>query len=189
MKSIIAVTGMAGAGKGIATDVARSFGYPVFVCGDVVREEARRRGIPETPENLGAVMLSIRREDGPSVVAERLISGIAESSSQLVVVEGMRSFEEVNELRRSFGNITIVAIHASPSTRFERIAERGRPDDPKSWSEFEERDMRELDVGIGKVIALADEMIVNEGNVDELEMSFRRVLEEISHVESDFNVC
>ncbi|MFH0848152.1 MAG: AAA family ATPase [archaeon] len=189
MKNIIAVTGMAGAGKGITTDVAQSFGYPVFVCGDVVREEARKRGIPETPENLGAVMLRIRREDGPPVVAKRLISRIIESSSQLVVVEGVRSLEEVNELRRSFGNITVVSIHASPSTRFERITERGRPDDPKSWSEFEERDMRELEVGIGKVIALADEMIVNEGNVDELEVRYRRVLEEILHVESDFNMC
>ena len=49
--------------------------------------------------------------------------------------------------------------------------------------------MRELEVGIGKIIAFADEMIANEGTVDELEVRFRRVLEEILHVESDFNMC
>ncbi len=180
---IISITGMAGAGKGITADVAKSLGYPVFVCGDVIREEARRRGLPDTPENLGKTMLEIRKEEGSAVVAKRLIPKIGGGACQLAVVEGVRSLEEIHELRRNFGDITILAIHASPSTRFERIRQRGRHDDPQSWDEFRERDLRELEVGIGKVIALADEMIVNESTVDELEMKARKVLEVISHVE------
>ena len=56
----------------------------------------------------------------------------------------------------------IVAVHASPRTRFSRLSTRGRRDDPKSWEEFVARDMKELGFGIGDVIALADVMVVNE---------------------------
>ncbi|RLE50386.1 MAG: dephospho-CoA kinase, partial [Candidatus Methanomethylicota archaeon] len=38
---------------------------------------------------------------------------------------------------------------------------------PKNWMEFHERDFRELKVGIGNVIALADYMIVNEVSIGE----------------------
>ncbi|MDW8045505.1 MAG: hypothetical protein RMJ31_07035, partial [Nitrososphaerota archaeon] len=33
--------------------------------------------------------------------------------------------------------------------------------DPESWKDFQRRDRRELDVGIGEAIALADEVISN----------------------------
>jgi dephospho-CoA kinase len=66
---------------------------------------------------------------------------------------------------------------------------RGRSDDPSNWEEFEERDLRELKVGLGEVIALADEMIVNEGTIDELAESGRAIFEAILNVESDCCIC
>jgi methylmalonyl-CoA mutase cobalamin-binding subunit len=48
------------------------------------------------------------------------------------------------------------------------LRERGRDDDPSDWSVFRERDIREISVGLGGVIALSDIMLVNEGTVDEL---------------------
>lgn len=56
----------------------------------------------------------------------------------------------------------ILGIHASPARRFKLLKERGRPDDPRTFNEFVERDMLELGLGIGSVIALSDVMIVNE---------------------------
>ena len=41
------------------------------------------------------------------------------------------------------------------------MSARGRSDDPKTREKFEERDKRELGVGIGKSIAIADETISN----------------------------
>lgn len=185
MKKIVAITGMAGAGKALTSDVAREMGCAVLVCGDVVREETRRRGLPLTPENLGNVMLRMREEEGPNVVAKRLTQQVAEEDAQVVVVEGVRSLEEIAELRKSFGAVTIVAVHASPATRFDRLRTRGRSDDPIGWQEFEARDLRELKVGLGEVIALADEMIVNEGTIDELADSGRMIFEAILNVCSD----
>ncbi|MFH0849197.1 MAG: AAA family ATPase [archaeon] len=179
MKRIIAITGMAGSGKALTSDVARQLGCPVFVCGDVVREEVRRLGLPPTPENTGRIMLRIREEEGPAVVAKRLSQMMLACDAPALVVEGIRNPEEIEELRGNFGSVTVVAIHASSSTRFDRLRMRGRPDDPHDWNEFEGRDVRELKVGIGNVIAQADEMIVNEGSIDELTNEAIRVFQEI----------
>ena len=49
------------------------------------------------------------------------------------------------------------------------MSSRGRSDDPTTREKFEERDNRELGVGIGESIAIADETISNSGiSLDEL---------------------
>jgi len=174
-RKVIVIVGMPGAGKGLVSKTATSRGIPVLVCGDVVREETERRGLPATPENMGDVMLALRREEGFGVVAERLVPKIQSSSSSVVIVEGVRSMAEIDELRRNH-NVAIVAVHASPKTRYERLTLRGRSDDPKNWQEFVERDSRELSVGIGNVIALAEEMLVNEASMDELTSASERLI-------------
>ena len=55
-----------------------------------------------------------------------------------------------------------MAVHASPARRYELLRERGRRDDPLSQEMFLERDLRELGVGIGSAIALADETVSNQ---------------------------
>ncbi len=47
--------------------------------------------------------------------------------------------------------------------------DRGRTDDPKNRENFDERDTREIGVGISTPIALADESISNNNlSIDEL---------------------
>jgi dephospho-CoA kinase len=59
----------------------------------------------------------------------------------------------------------VVAVHSSPETRFRRLQERGRSDSPSDWSEFQERDRREIGWGLAELIALADEMLVNDSDL------------------------
>ena len=178
-QKIVAVAGMPGSGKAIVSRVASSHGIPVLVCGDVVREETKRRGLAPTPENMGKVMLAIRQEEGTAVVAKRLIPKIASSAAPLLVVEGVRSMAEVEALRKDH-MVVIVAVHASPKTRYERLLARARSDDSKSWEEFAHRDARELGVGIGDVIALAQEMVINEGSFEEMSVVSETVLARVA---------
>ena len=177
-QKIIAVVGMPGSGKAIVSKVASARGIPVLVCGDVVREETKKRGLAPTPENTGKVMLAIRQEEGSAVVAKRLIPKIASSAAPLLVVEGVRSMAEVEALRRNH-TVVVVAVHSSPKTRYERLAARGRSDDPMSWEEFVDRDARELGVGIGDVIALAQEMLINETSFEDMSAASEAVLSRV----------
>jgi len=176
-KVVVGVAGMPGAGKATVNEIVRSMGYSVVVMGDEVRRETKKRGLKPTPNNLGKIMLKLREEEGPTVMAKRCIPKIEAAASEVVVVDGVRSLHEIAEFKKRFPNFKLVAIHSSPETRFRRLFKRNRSDDPKGWKTFVERDLRELSVGLGSAIATADYMIVNEGTKDELRRNIRRVLE------------
>jgi len=174
-KKVIAISGMPGAGKGVAAEAAKQLGFGVLVLGDVIREETERRGLEPTLKNMGDVMLDVRTKEGPAAVARRLLPKVDANEATVVVIEGIRSQDELTELKSKFDVLT-VAIHASPRTRFQRLLSRNRSDDPKTWDTFCERDLRELNVGLGQVIALADILLVNEGTISELQTTFKNKL-------------
>jgi dephospho-CoA kinase len=62
----------------------------------------------------------------------------------------------------------MIAVHAAPKIRFERIMMRGCQDDTRTWEEFRAKHRRELSYGIGNTIALADKMLLNEESTDVL---------------------
>ena len=176
-KIVVGVAGMPGAGKATVNEIVRSMGYSVVVMGDEVRRETQKRGLKPTPNNLGKIMLKLREEEGPTVLAKRCIPKIEAAASEVFVVDGVRSLHEIAEFKKRFPNFKLVAIHSSPETRFQRLFKRNRSDDPKGWNTFVERDLRELSVGLGGAVATADYMIVNEGTKTELKRNIRKVLE------------
>ena len=175
-KILIGTAGMPGAGKDTVKKIVQKLGFPVIVMGDEVRAEAKRKGLDITPENLGKVMLQMRKENGPAAVAKRCIPKIEAIESSVVFIDGIRSLYEVEEFKKKFPNVRILAIHASPKTRFKRLLKRGRSDDPKDWEGFIKRDRRELKVGLGDVIATADYMVINEGTKKDLEKNLTTLL-------------
>lgn len=152
---------MPGAGKSTIAEGLRSAGYAVVNMGDAVRAEAGRRGLEPTGENLGRLMLGLRERDGPAAVA-RLVRPQIDGAPGPVVVDGIRSDDEIGFLR-GVGDVRVLSVHASAGTRFGFLSRRGRSDDPRSRESFDERDSRELGVGVSASIALADESISNNG--------------------------
>jgi dephospho-CoA kinase len=178
-KRVIALVGMPGCGKTVAVSAAKERGIPVVSMGDVVREEVKLRGLEENPENLGKVSKGLREEEGPQAVASRTLTKIEKEKSSIVLVEGIRSLEEIELFKKRYPNFTLIAIHASPDTRFKRLCKRERSDDSMDKKTFQERDAREINFGLGSAIALADYVIVNEGSEDELINNMRKILERI----------
>jgi len=178
-QKVAGAAGMPGAGKATIKKTAEDMGYPVVVMGDEIREETRRRGLEPTPENIGRIMLQLREEEGPTTVAKRCIPKIENTQSNIVFVDGIRSLHEVDEFKKHFHNFILIAVHSSPETRFQRLSKRKRSDDPQGWDIFYQRDLRELSVGQGDAIAVADYMIVNEGTYEEFKAKVRQVLEAI----------
>ena len=76
--------------------------------------------------------------------------------------------------------MTIICVHASPKIRFSRLQERNREDAPQTWEIFRERDVREISVGLGGVIALSDVMLVNEGTLDDIQNSSRDLVAKLT---------
>ena len=176
---VAGLAGLAGSGKSLVVSVAVRSGYAVVTMGDEVRNEAKRRGLEPTPANLGMVMLELRQKEGDSAIAQRCTPKIRNADRDKIIVDGVRSLAEVEEFRKSFPNFTLIAIHSSPETRFNRLYHRRRSDDPKDWQVFRDRDLRELGVGLGSAIAMAEHVIVNEGELEQAKAQAAQILRKV----------
>lgn len=176
-KLIVCLTGMPGAGKSTIAEGLKSKGFDTINMGNTVREEAKRRNLEPSRSNLGKLMLDLRKKNGPGAVAELIKPEIEASTAKVILVDGIRSDDEIQVLKK-FGNVKLLAIHASIDTRFGFLQKRGRSDDPQTKEHFEERDNRELGIGISNPIALSDDAISNTGlTKDELIESAFKIIQ------------
>ena len=176
-KIIVCITGMPGAGKSTIVNKLQEIGFTKFTLGDGIRAEAKRRNVDPSGENLGKIMLEVREKNGPGAVAELIKDSIQNSTQDVVIIDGVRSIAEIDVLKQ-IGDVKLLAIDASPETRFNFLSSRGRSDDPKTKKNFEERDNREISVGLDKSIDIADKTITNRNlTIDELVNSAKEIIE------------
>ncbi|MFO7793072.1 MAG: AAA family ATPase [Candidatus Saliniplasma sp.] len=175
---LILLTGMPGSGKEEFLRVAKEFDYDVVRMGDVVREIAKQENILMDDISIGSFAHDQRENYHFGIWAERTLNRIGDSET---VIDGVRSYEEVEIFKSELQEkMVIVAVHASPETRYGRLKKRDREDKPEDWGQFVERDHRELDWGVGKIIALADKMLVNEGTVSQFHNKAERFFTELN---------
>ena len=168
---------MPGAGKSTIVNKLQEIGFTKFTLGDGIRAEAKRRNVDPSGENLGKIMLEVREKNGPGAVAELIKDSIQNSTQDVVIIDGVRSIAEIDVLKQ-IGDVKLLAIDASPETRFNFLSSRGRSDDPKTQENFQERDNREISVGLDKSIDIADKTITNRNlTIDELVNSAKEIIE------------
>ena len=176
-KIIVCITGMPGAGKSTIVNKLQEIGFTKFTLGDGIRAEAKRRNVDPSGENLGKIMLEVREKNGPGAVAELIKDSIQNSTQDVVIIDGVRSVAEIDVLKQ-IGDVKLLAIDASPETRFNFLSSRGRSDDPKTQENFQERDNREISVGLDKSIEIADKTITNRNlTIDELVNSAKEAIQ------------
>ncbi|MEK0319421.1 MAG: AAA family ATPase, partial [Nitrosopumilus sp.] len=116
-KLIVCLTGMPGAGKSTIANGLKSKNFEIINMGDAVREEAKKQNLEPTGQNLGKLMLEIRKKNGLGAVAELIRDKIKNSVSKVVIIDGIRSDEEIQVLRK-IGTVKLLSIHASTDTRY-----------------------------------------------------------------------
>jgi dephospho-CoA kinase len=129
------------------------------------------------PQNVGMVMLSLRKEGGDNIIAEKCVPKIEAKDSDKIVIDGLRSLNEVEVFKANFSGFKLVAVHATSEARFARLSVRGRSDDPKTFEVFHERDVRELSVGLGSAIALSEHVMVNDKSIEVFNTEVKKYLE------------
>lgn len=174
---VVATTGMPGSGKSLAIDVAEQLGYEVVSMGDLVRQETRERGLPAEAESFAKVASEVRAKHGKGAWARPTVDRVEQLEAEGVLVDGLRNLEELDILREELeAEVSVVAILASPDTRYARMLERERAEDAEDAEGLRERDLRELGYGLGGVIAMADTYVHNEGEMEQARTALRDVL-------------
>lgn len=178
MTKIYGVTGMPLSGKTTVAEIMEEKeGFTVLDMGEVVRIEMDKRDIE--PGNEGSFVNRMREKHGMNAIAKLSVPYLEEmvEEKEKVVITGMRGWSEKEKFETESGEeIEIISVWASRETRRNRREERQREEDRKG-QEFHERDLRELDNGVGKLMALSDHLIENDGiDLDQLEKEVAEIV-------------
>ncbi len=182
---IVGLSGTNGSGKDTVGHVLALKHKFLFVSvTDLLREEAKRRGLTVERENLRAISAEWRRKYGYGVLVDRAYDqykGLEEEYAGLAI-SSLRNPHEADRVHELGG--VVVWVDANARTRYERIqrnlAERGRAaEDSKTFEQFvieEEMEMHtppggdDASLNMAAVKIRSDMVINNEGtNLDEFE--------------------
>lgn len=166
---------MPGSGKEEFIKVAADYGFEIVRMGDLVREEARRRGLDPSDKSVGGLANEERVKYGLGIWATRTIP---EVTGPRVIIDGIRGVAEVRVFREAFSSdMVLVSIEASSDARYDRIRQRGRKDATVTREQFDRRDEREKRWGIEQAMEEANHVVGNEGGLEEFHAAVRKVLE------------
>jgi len=123
----------------------------------------------------------MRQKHGKNIWAKRTIEKVKlMNKADSIVIDGVRNIEEIDVFKKELGkDFVVIAIEVSDETRHSRAMNRDRKDDSKDINKIKERDQRELGWGLGNLIASADIIVTNEGNVDDFRKHVKDVLKDL----------
>jgi len=179
-RKMVSVVGMAGSGKSEVASVFEGDGFVRVRFGDITDEEVARRGWELNEENERRVRELLRKEHGMAAYAKLNLPRIDCLLKRTdVVVDGLYSWAEYSLFRKYYGErFVVVAVYASPETRYRRLVERvvrGLTRD-----EAASRDVAEIEkLDKGGPIAMADFILVNESSIEKLIRQTERLIAEL----------
>ncbi len=168
---IIGLTGKNAAGKGEAANYLKTKGFVYYSLSDAIREEATKRGLEHSRDNLIKLGNELRENFGPAVLAKKINEKIRTSHVEDFVVDSIRSPFEAQELMKN-SDFILVGIDAPVELRFKRLLERNRLGDAKTPEEFKSQELREnlksdTNQQLDKTFGMAQEVILNSGSLEE----------------------
>ncbi|HVV25509.1 MAG TPA: AAA family ATPase [Candidatus Saccharimonadales bacterium] len=148
--SIIGLSGTNGSGKDtVGQMLADKHNYLFISVTELLRAEAKRRGLPIQRENLRQISAEWRREFGLGVLVDKAVAEYRKKPDQYsgVVMASLRNPGEADRIHKLGG--TMVWIDADPRVRYERIQanahRRGRrSEDDKTFEEFMTEEAAEM---------------------------------------------
>jgi len=174
---VIAIVGMAGAGKSEAARLFEESGFKRIRFGDITDEEIEKQGLELNEENERRVREQLRKKYGMEAYAILSLSRIDLTLKQKpVVIDGLYSWEEYKFLKKYYrGGLRVVAVWASPRTRYDRLAHRDiRPLKPEEAAGRDEAEIKNINKS--GPIAMADYTIINEATLKDLKKEVRKAI-------------
>ncbi|MBI3313764.1 MAG: dephospho-CoA kinase [Candidatus Omnitrophica bacterium] len=184
---IIGLTGKNGSGKGEVAKYLQERGFHYYSLSDVLREEAQRENKSVTRDVLVDLGNKLRQEHGPSVLAEKIFARLDPEKNY--VIDSLRHPSEIQVFRRR-RDFILTTVRAPERLRFERLRQRGRENDPRTFEDFQGLESREAksatesDQQLDQAISMADVVLDNTGPLKMLHDKVKEVLLEFSKKET-----
>lgn len=183
---IIGITGTIGAGKGTVVDyLVTRYGFKHYSAREVFVEEIKRRNMPVNRDSMLIVANDLRTMHHPGWAIEQLYRRAVTNGGD-AVIESVRALGEIEFLRSIPERFSLFAVDADPKLRYERVLVRRSVTDQVTFDEFIEKELREMNSqdptqpNLAGCIALADHVMSNNGNIDDLHRKVDIALEKFS---------
>ncbi|MBT6068239.1 AAA family ATPase [Candidatus Peregrinibacteria bacterium] len=182
MTQYVGLTGYMGSGKGEIARILKAKGYRYISLSDMVRQEATRRGLEHTRENLQDTGNDLRSTHGAGVLGMKVCEEIKKYGDVNWVIDGIRNPAEAEALRKIHGML-IVGVSAADDLLIDRMLSRSREGMSLSREDLIAKLKREKGEGespdgqqVKKCLEKVDFFILNEGTLEDLEKKFDHFL-------------
>ena len=180
MNKIIAIVGMCGSGKSIASDILVEKGYEKVYFGGVTMEKLKENNLEVTPENEKMMREKLRTDLGMGAFAKILLPRIKElAKTKNVVLDGLYSWDEYLIIEKELkDNLFMIGIITDKKLRYSRLETREIR--PLTSEEAKKRDLAEIEnIAKAPPIAYADYYVLNNGTIEEYKSRLEEILKEI----------
>ena len=180
MNKIIAIVGMCGSGKSVASEyLENELGYKKVYFGGVTMKKLQEANLEVNPENEKMMREKLRKELGMGAYAKVLLPEIKELAKEHnVVLDGLYSWTEYNILTEEIPELKLISIVADKNIRYERLTTREIR--PLTNEEAKKRDLSEIEnIEKAPPIAYADYYILNNGSLEDYIERLNEILEEV----------
>jgi len=186
-KKIVAIVGMAGAGKTEAASVFLSSGWQAARFGQITLDEVVKRGWSVNEANERKIREEFRQKHGMAAYAILNLPKIDELlHTAPVAIDNVMSWSEYKVLKEQYGDaFKVIVIMASPAVRYKRLSSRDTrhgEDKEKKFRSFTPEESRSRDYSEienlekGGPMAMADFTIVNEGSLEAFKLEVYNLL-------------
>lgn len=181
MKKLIAIVGMSGTGKSVATTYLENKGYTTIYFGKAIYNKMKEEGIEITPDSQKEFRENLRKEHGMGVVAKMLLPKIEEAYKiGDTILDDLCSWDEYLILKNKFKDLKLICVCTDKKIRYNRVS--NRPDRPFNHEDIIKRDISEIEnAAKGGPIAFADYYILNNGDLNAFYKRLEEIIEDIDN--------
>lgn len=180
MNKIIAIVGMCGSGKSIATEYYEKLGFKKVYFGGVTIEKLKESNLEINEKNERYMREHLRKEYGMGAYAIISLPKIKEYIKEgNVIIDGLYSWDELKILKSEFNDaLCVLGIVVNKNSRYDRLLKRDVR--PLTKDEAMGRDITEIEnLSKGGPIAFSDYYILNNGDITEYYSDLEKVTKEI----------
>ena len=169
MKLVIGLVGEIGGGKtAVSNHLKEKYSASQHRFSQILMDVLDRLHLPHDRELLQNLGHSLRESLGDDVIVKAFEQDLKNETADIVIIDGIRYWNEVELLRKFEPNI-LIYVTAPAEARYERCKSRGEKGESSiSFEEFTQNENRETERFVSEIGEKADHKLENTGTLEEL---------------------
>ncbi len=175
------IAGKIAAGKDTSANyLINQYGAQQLKFSKVLRDILQRIYKDISRENMQKMSTMLRNTFGDDLLANVIYNDILNSNEKMIVIDGVRRLPDI-EILRSLPEFKLLFIDTDIENRYQRLIQRNEniDDRNKTFDDFQKEDQAEAEINIDKLKLIADLVIDNNGNIDNLYKQIDKIITEL----------